>query len=239
MLGTGEYTTGFTGEGASGSDKSTGVVALTMLDMKRRGRVGRIGMCGTNGKKMPAIRQHMQDVIGPDVYAGIDPSVIETWPEDGVVDREAYETAVATFSPGDVAIIFTPDDTHMTIARRCLEQGMHVMITKPPVKTLSDHLELIQLTTEKDRLCAIEVHKRFDPIYVDARDRIADLGPFSYFSGFAPGFSSVLAPATKPATPGESEDGPIGCDQNRGQPNRIEELLDLEERFICVGHCRQ
>ena len=56
MLGTGEYTTGFTGQGASDSDKSTGVVALVMLDLRRRGKVGRLGMCGTNGAKMPAIR---------------------------------------------------------------------------------------------------------------------------------------------------------------------------------------
>ena len=35
-------------------------------------QVGRLGMCGTNGKKLPAIRQHMQKVLG-DVYTGIDP----------------------------------------------------------------------------------------------------------------------------------------------------------------------
>ena len=79
MLGTGEYTTGFTGQGASDSDKSTGVVALVMLDLRRRGKVGKLGMCGTNGAKMPAIRAHMQRVLG-DVYAGIEPACIETWP---------------------------------------------------------------------------------------------------------------------------------------------------------------
>ena len=60
MLGTGEYTTGYTSEGASKSDKSTGVVALVMLDLKRRGKVGRLGMCGTDGRKLPKIREHMQ-----------------------------------------------------------------------------------------------------------------------------------------------------------------------------------
>ena len=53
MFGTGEYTTGFTPSGASKSDKSTGVTALVMLDLKRRGKVGRIGMCGTDGRKLP------------------------------------------------------------------------------------------------------------------------------------------------------------------------------------------
>lgn len=184
MLGTGEYTTGFTGSGASDSDKSTGVVALVLLDLKRRGKIGRLGMCGTNGPKLPAIREHMQRVIGPDVYAGIDPTVIETWPADTAVDRQAYKSAVAAFQPGDLAIIFTPDDTHKAITACCLAHGMHVMITKPPVQTLADHLELIGLASASNRLCVVEVHKRFDPIYVDARDRIGGLGPFSYFSAY-------------------------------------------------------
>ena len=81
MFGTGEYTTGFVGGGAADSDKGTGVVALVMLDLQRRGKVGRIGMCGVNGKKLPAIRKHMQRVLG-DVYAGIEPSKVETWPAD-------------------------------------------------------------------------------------------------------------------------------------------------------------
>ena len=183
MFGTGEYTTGFVGGGAADSDKGTGVVALVMLDLQRRGKVGRIGMCGVNGKKLPAIRAHMQRVLG-DVYEGIEPSKVETWPADDEVDAEAYKKAAAAFEPGDVAIIFTPDDTHFTIAAACLARGMHVMITKPPVKTLKEHNELTALAATAGRLCAIEVHKRFDPIYVDARDRISSLGGFSFFTAY-------------------------------------------------------
>ena len=47
-------------------------------------------MCGTNGKKLPAIRTHMQTVLG-DVYDGIDPSVVETWPADDTVDPEVKQ----------------------------------------------------------------------------------------------------------------------------------------------------
>ena len=46
-----------------------------MLDLKQQGRIRRIGMCGTNGKKLPAVREHLQTVLG-DVYEGIDPSVL-------------------------------------------------------------------------------------------------------------------------------------------------------------------
>ena len=159
MVGTGEYTTGWAGSGAATSDKSTGIVALVCLDLKRRGKIRRLGMCGTDGNKLPAIRRHMQSVLG-EVYSGIEPSEIETWPADGTVDREAYKTAVATFGPGDCAIIFTPDDTHGPIATACMDAGMHVMITKPPVKTLDEHRALAAAAKAADRLCVVEARRR-------------------------------------------------------------------------------
>ena len=55
IIGNGEYVTGFTAQGAANSDKSTGVVGLVALDLRRRGKVNRIGMCGTDGRKLPAI----------------------------------------------------------------------------------------------------------------------------------------------------------------------------------------
>ena len=183
MLGTGEYTTGYTAQGAANSDKSTGVVALVMLDLRRRGKVGKIGMCGTDGRKLPAIRAHMQRALG-DVYSGIEPSCIQTWPADDQVDRKAYASALEAFGPGDVAIIFTPDDTHGEIASACLARGLHVMITKPPVKTLVEHNALAAEAATAERLAVVEVHKRYDPIYVDARDRIGALGPFSFFAAY-------------------------------------------------------
>jgi hypothetical protein len=57
------------------------------------------------------------------------------------VDPKAYLAALDTFKPGDVCIIFTPDDTHFDIALACIEAGMHVMVTKPLVKTLAEHLK--------------------------------------------------------------------------------------------------
>jgi D-galacturonate reductase len=56
QIGTGEYTTGFVGGGASGSDKKVGVVGLSLFDLRRREKVNKLGMVGVNGKKFPAIR---------------------------------------------------------------------------------------------------------------------------------------------------------------------------------------
>ena len=79
--------------------------------------------------------------------------MIETFPADDVVDADAYKTAAAAFGPGDLAIIFTPDDTHFAIAMECIQRGMHVMVTKPAVKTLDEHRALAAAAKDKGGGC--------------------------------------------------------------------------------------
>lgn len=184
MIGTGEYTTGYVNGAASNSDKSAGVVALTMLDLKAKGITGRLGLCGVNGTKFPGIRAHMHNAIGK--YKGLDALIdsCETWPKDHEIDPKAYLRAISSFSAGDCAIIFTPDDTHFDIAMACIRQGMHVLVTKPAVKTLAEHQRLHEEAKKYNVLVSIEVHKRWDPIYADARDRIRGLGKFSFLHSY-------------------------------------------------------
>ncbi|GMI32036.1 hypothetical protein TeGR_g9698 [Tetraparma gracilis] len=181
MVGSGEYTTGFVGGGASDSDKGAGVVALTMFDLRAKGLVGRVAMAGVNGGKFPGIRKHMARMIG-EPY-GLDVAC-ETFPADGTVDPEAYKAAADTFSRGDVAIVFTPDDTHHAIASYCVARGMHVLVTKPVVKTLGEHQALAAAATEQQVLVGVEVHKRLDPFYSDARDRAQALGGLNYMAAY-------------------------------------------------------
>ena len=183
MVGTGEYTTGYVHDRASTSDKSAGVVALTLFDLQSRGVVGRLAMAGTNGTKFPAIRRHLEDAIASR-YRGLQVA-FDSYPDDQVAeDRIAYRQALDSMSPGDFVAVFTPDDYHYSIAQDAIERGCHVLLAKPPVKTLSEHLALIRAAESRGVLVAIEVHKRWDPIYADARDRIADLGDFGFFSSY-------------------------------------------------------
>jgi D-galacturonate reductase len=183
MVGTGEYTTGYVHNGASGSDKSAGVVALSLFDMRRRGKVGRLMMAGTNGRKFPGIRRHLHSAIAR-VYKDLDVS-FESFPADDVEgDAHAFLTAMDALRPGDVVTVFTPDDTHFGIAMEAVDRGLHVLVAKPIVKTLEEHLTLASAARRRGVLVAMEVHKRWDPIYADARDRIRQLGEFSFFSSF-------------------------------------------------------
>lgn len=118
-----------------------------------------------------------------DVYSGLDISV-ETFPADGEVNPLSYQEAINSFQPGDAVTIFTPDDTHFDIAMAAIERGLHVLVTKPAVKTLEHHRQLHEAAVRNNVLVAIEVHKRWDPIYGDARDKIKSLGGFSYLYSY-------------------------------------------------------
>ena len=183
MIGTGEYTTGYVHGTAADSDKSAGVIALSFFDMRRRGLVGSLMMAGTCGEKFPGIRKHLSTTIG-DVYAGLSLD-FESFPADSVErDPAAYRHALGQLEADDIVTVFTPDDTHFQIALEAIELGCHVLVAKPLVKTLDQHRRLIDAAHRYDCLVAMEVHKRWDPIYIDARDRIRNLGDFSFFSSY-------------------------------------------------------
>ncbi|KAK1760676.1 hypothetical protein QBC47DRAFT_11908 [Echria macrotheca] len=182
MVGTGEYTTGFVGTGASGSDKKVGVVGLSMFDLRRRGKVGKLGMVGVNGTKYPAIREHLHKNITL-AYNGLDTS-FESYPADDAKDADAYKTAIDALKPGDAITIFTPDTTHYPIALYAIERGVHVMITKPAVKLLEHHLALLDAAEKHGVYVYIEHHKRYDPAYNDAKFRAKNLGDFNYFYSY-------------------------------------------------------
>ncbi|KAB5545710.1 D-galacturonic acid reductase [Coniochaeta sp. 2T2.1] len=182
MVGTGEYTTGFVGGGASGSDKKVGVVGLSMFDLRRRGKVGKLGMVGTNGTKFPAIREHLHKNI-QQVYNNLDTS-FDSFPANDVKDPDSYKAAIDSLKKGAAITIFTPDTTHFPIALYAIERGIHVMITKPAVKLLEHHQTLIEAAKKAGVYVYIEHHKRYDPAYSDARFRAQKLGDFNYFYSY-------------------------------------------------------
>ena len=105
--------------------------------------------------------------------------------QDESVNPRSYLDALDKFAqPGDVCSVFTPDDTHFEIISAALDRGLHVMATKPMVKTLREHRLLAEKARRRRLLLQVEVHKRFDPIYNDARMRIQKLGKFNFFTSY-------------------------------------------------------
>jgi len=182
-VGTGEYSTGYVGGQASGSDKGAGVIGLSLFHQRALGNINRVILAGTNGTKFPGIRAHLKAVIDQN-YQNVT-SEFESYPADDCAkDPVAYLTAMDSLDPGDCVLIFTPDDTHFEIAMAAVERSLHVLIAKPIVKTVDQHQRLIDAASREGVLVAMEVHKRWDPIYADARDRIRMLGDFSFFHSY-------------------------------------------------------
>ncbi len=77
-------------------------------------------------------------------------------PGDDTIDSQAYIQALDTFKSGDACVIFTPDDTHFEMALEAIRRGIHVMITKPAVKTLAEHRQLYEEAKKKNVLVMIE-----------------------------------------------------------------------------------
>ena len=118
------------------------------------------------------------------MYNGLDTS-FDAYPQGDVRDPEAYKTAIDALSQGDAITIFTPDPTHHPIALYAIRRGINVMITKPAVKTLAEHQELMAEARKHNVFVYIEHHKRFDPAYADARHRArTSLGDFNYFYAY-------------------------------------------------------
>jgi D-galacturonate reductase len=183
MIGTGEYTTGF-GANSAQTDKSCGVVALTLLDLKLRGVVGALHLAGTSGPKLPAVRAHLCAAIGGAFPGSRFDFSMATYPADDATDARAYRAALAALPRGSAFIVFTPDDTHFAIAMDAVAAGMHVLVTKPVVMTLAEHRALAAAAAAAGVLVAVEVHKRWDPIYDDARERLRRLGDLSQMHAY-------------------------------------------------------
>lgn len=74
--------------------------------------------------------------------------------------------------------------THFAISLYAIERGVHVLVTKPATQLLSHHTALIAAAKKHNVVCFVEHHKRFDPVYSDAKARAASLGEFNFFSAW-------------------------------------------------------
>ena len=181
VIGIGEYVTGLSQEDIATSDKSLGVIALSLFDMRERGMINSIRLAGRDSQRFKRIRKHFSSDM-KDTYPTLDSSFI-FYPKEGHSDS-AYKEALTHLPKGSAVLIFTPDDTHFQIAKEALIEGMNVLVAKPLVKTTQEHQELQEIAKERGLLLMLEVHKRFDPIYADAVDQIRTFGDFSYMHSY-------------------------------------------------------
>ncbi len=78
----------------------------------------------------------------------------------------------------DVVAVATPDPLHAEVILASLKAGTHVLTEKPMCLDIAEADRIIALARAKNRIVAVDMHKRYDPDHVrirqDIRQRIGD-----------------------------------------------------------------
>ena len=100
---------------------------------------------------------------------------------------EDYRTALAGVDAVDVV---TPADSHLAIARTCLEAGRHCFVEKPLTATAAEGRELVRAAGRARRVVQVGHIFRFHPVTRALRDALqaGRLGAIRYAAGRFSGF---------------------------------------------------
>lgn len=72
----------------------------------------------------------------------------------------------------NLCVVATPNDTHYSYTKACLEAGRHVVLDKPAVPTLRELEDLFRLATERKRLLTVYQDRRWDGAFLTVKKLI-------------------------------------------------------------------
>jgi predicted dehydrogenase len=87
--------------------------------------------------------------------------------------EQPWHELLQDFSDLDVLAVATPDHLHTAPILAALNAGAHVLTEKPLCLDIADADEIIELARAKNRLVAVDMHKRYDPDHLRIRDDLA------------------------------------------------------------------
>lgn len=72
----------------------------------------------------------------------------------------------------NLAVVATPNDTHYSYAKACLEAGRHVVVDKPMTPTMAEAEELVSLATARRLLISVYQDRRWDGAFLTVKKLI-------------------------------------------------------------------
>ncbi|MDA0708819.1 MAG: Gfo/Idh/MocA family oxidoreductase [bacterium] len=84
-----------------------------------------------------------------------------------------WEDVLKDFPDLDVMAVATPDNLHTPVVLAALRNGTHVLTEKPMCLSVQEADEIVALAHEKDLICAVDMHKRYDPDHLRIQRDIA------------------------------------------------------------------
>lgn len=74
----------------------------------------------------------------------------------------------------DVMAVATPDHLHTPVMLAALENSTHVITEKPMCLSIQEADQIVALAREKERVVAVDMHKRYDPDHLRIQHDIAE-----------------------------------------------------------------
>ena len=85
-----------------------------------------------------------------------------------------WREILGDFPDLDVLAVATPDNLHTEVILAALKAGVHVITEKPMCLDIGEADQIIALASKKNRIVAVDMHKRYDPDHLRIRDDIKD-----------------------------------------------------------------
>ena len=85
---------------------------------------------------------------------------------------EPWHDILLDFPDLDVLAVATPDHLHTQPILAALAKGVHVLTEKPMCLTTHEADQIIEAARAKNRIVAVDMHKRYDPDHLRIRDDI-------------------------------------------------------------------
>ncbi len=86
-----------------------------------------------------------------------------------------YEDTEDLLKRVDAVSLATPTPSHFSLAMRCLEHGVHVLIEKPMTETLEQAETLTQIAEASGLVVQVGHIERFNPAYIELKHVLEDL----------------------------------------------------------------
>jgi scyllo-inositol 2-dehydrogenase (NADP+) len=72
----------------------------------------------------------------------------------------------------DLCVVATPNDSHFSYAKACLEAGRHVVVDKPFTPTMTEATQLVRLAAEHNRLITVYQDRRWDGAFLTVKELV-------------------------------------------------------------------
>lgn len=126
-------------------------------------RLGMIG-CGTMARSFLAGLRELEPRLKIAALCDIDPAKLAA-AAPAAPDAVAVTDYRQLLKSCDAVVIALPHDLHHSVAKACLEAGLHVLLEKPLANTEADCLDLIRVADATRRVLSVGYVMRHDPLW--------------------------------------------------------------------------